>query len=271
MSGTDRQIESHETVCANGMPAFVAKPAGQGPYPIVILIHERYGLVPHTRDLAKKCASDGFFVVASNYFFKHPDQKALNAGDGRYPMSDEESIGYINASLQVAAKDPAADISRVAVAGYCQTGRHPLVYAAQAKIAAAVVWYGAAAKREWPVSDTNSRPMEEMIAALDCPVFGAFGSADHIISNDDVLRFRNALEQHKKSYDIHVYPDAPHGWLNDTMPGRYRAPQADAGWADQQIFLQRVFSGEYKPGKVSWRFRGAFSSDYDFAKNKRLE
>jgi carboxymethylenebutenolidase len=253
------------------MPAFVAKPAGQGPYPIVILIHERYGLVPHTRDLAKKCASDGFFVVASNYFFKHPDQKALNAGDGRYPMSDEESIGYINASLQVAAKDPAADISRVAVAGYCQTGRHPLVYAAQAKIAAAVVWYGAAAKREWPVSDTNSRPMEEMIAALDCPVFGAFGSADHIISNDDVLRFRNALEQHKKSYDIHVYPDAPHGWLNDTMPGRYRKPQAEAGWAAQQRFLTAVFSGGFDKGAVRWRFECDSAPDYDYSKNVRME
>jgi carboxymethylenebutenolidase len=271
MSGTDRQIETQETVCANGMPAFVAKPAGQGPFPVVILIHERYGLVPHTRDLAKKCASDGFLVVASNYFFKHPDQKALNAGDGRYPMTDAESIDYINASLEVAAKNSAADMSKIAVAGYCQTGRHPLVYAAQAKIAAAVVWYGAASKREWAVNDTNARPMEEMIAALDCPVFGAFGAADHIISNDDVIRFRNALERHNKSYDIHVYKDAPHGWLNDTMPGRYRAPQADAGWADQQIFLKRVFSGGYKPDEVSCRFDSTFSSNYDFDKNKRLE
>ncbi len=271
MSGTDRQIEMQDLVCSNGMPAFLAKPAGEGPYPVVILIHERYGLVPHTRDLAKKCASDGFLVVASNYFFKHPDQKALNAGDGRYPMTDAESIAYINVSLEAASKNPAADMSRVAVAGYCQTGRHPLVYAAQAKISAAVVWYGAASKREWEVNDTNARRMEDMIAALDCPVFGAFGAADHIISNDDVLRFRNALEKHNKSYDIHIYKDAPHGWLNDTMPGRYRAPQADAGWADQQIFLKRVFSGGYKRDEVSWRFDSAFASDYDFLKNLRLE
>ena len=92
MSGTDRQIDTKEIVCDNGMPAFMARPAGAGPYPVVILIHERYGLVPHTRDLAKKCASDGFLVVAANYFFKHPDQKALNAGDARYDMTDAESI-----------------------------------------------------------------------------------------------------------------------------------------------------------------------------------
>src|SRR6478672_13384930 len=163
MSGTDRQVETQEVVCRGGMPAFVAHPAAAGRYPVVALIHERYGLVPHTRDLAKKCASDGFVVIASNYFYKHPDQKALNAGDARYPMSDAESIDYINASLEAVAKMSAADMSQVAVAGYCQTGRHPLVYAAQAKIAAAVVWYGAASKREWDVSKTNSRPLEDLI------------------------------------------------------------------------------------------------------------
>jgi carboxymethylenebutenolidase len=271
MSGSDREIESREIVCSNGMPAFLAKPAGAGPYPVVILIHERYGLVPHTLDLAKKCASDGFLVVAANYFFMHPDRKALNAGDDRYDMTDAESIDYVNAAIEAASKDKSADMSRVAVAGYCQTGRHPLVYAAQAKITAAVVWYGACSKREWEVSKTNGRRLEEIIEALDCPVFGAFGAADHIISNDDVQRFRNTLEKYSKSYDIHVYKDAPHGWLNDTMPGRYRAPQADAGWADQQTFLKRVFSGGYKSDEVSWRFDSTFASDYDFAKNKRLE
>lgn len=264
-------IETQQIVCPGGMPTFLARPAGTSRYPVVVLIHERYGLVAHTLDLAKRCARDGFLVIAGNFFYKHPDQKALNAGDSRYPITDAEAVLHIKDALTAAEKHPAADMSKVAVAGYCQTGRHPLVFAAENKISAAVVWYGAASKREWPVSDTNSRPMEDIIAAVDCPVFGAFGAADHIISIDDVRRFRDTLEKHKKSYDIHVYADAPHGWLNDTMPGRYRAPQADAGWADQQLFLKRVFSGEYKPERVSWRFDSDIGSDYDFAKNKRLE
>src|SRR3954467_15150744 len=113
MSGTDRQVETQEIVSSNGMPAFLAKPAGAGPYPVVILIHERYGLVPHTRDLAKKCASDGFLVVAANYFYKHPDQKGLNAGDERYPMTDAESIDYVNAAIEAASRNAAADMSKV--------------------------------------------------------------------------------------------------------------------------------------------------------------
>jgi carboxymethylenebutenolidase len=93
-----------------------------------------------------------------------------------------------------------------------------LVFAAEIPIQAAVVWYGAASKREWVVNERQPRPLEEVIAKVPCPVFGAFGEADHIISLDDVRRFRNCLEDHRKSYHIRVYKGAPHGWLNDTMP-----------------------------------------------------
>ena len=42
-------------------------------------------------------------------------------------------------------------------------------------------------------------PIEELIAQVACPVLGIFGEADHIISIDDVLRFRNCLEKAKKT------------------------------------------------------------------------
>ena len=88
---------------------------------------------------------------------------------------------------------------------------------------------------------------------------------------DDVQHFRNILEKHRKSYDIHVYKGAPHGWLNDTMPGRYRKEQAEAGWAAQQRFLTRVLSPDYGNDVVEWSFECAFSRDYDFSKNVRME
>ena len=87
---------------------------------------------------------------------------------------------------------------------------------------------------------------------------------------DDVLRFRNCLEANKKSYDIHIYRGAPHGWLNDTMPGRYRKTEAEAGWAAQQRFLAEVFSGQWD-GVVRWQFASDSGKDYDFSKNVRME
>ncbi len=112
------------------------------------------------------------------------------------------------------------DLRKIAVAGFCQTGRHPLLFAAAAPDPGGrgVVWR--AAPREWEVTKVQPEPLDKIIAALPCPVFGAFGSDDHLISVPDVCRFRNSLESHNRSYEIHLYAGAPHGWLNDTMPGR---------------------------------------------------
>jgi carboxymethylenebutenolidase len=273
MASVAREIDvaSESITCENGMPAFLAYPAGGGKFPTIVLMHERYGLVKHTRDQAMRCARDGFAVIAPNFFFKHGDQRKLNAGEARYDITDPESVALIKAAVGTLKKCRSADLKRLAVAGYCQTGRHPLVFAAEVAISAAVVWYGAASKREWEVNPLQPKPLDQVIAAISCPVFGAFGEADHIISLDDVRRFRDCLERHRKSYDIHVYEGAPHGWLNDTMPGRYRKAEAEAGWAAQQRFLTDVFAGVYDSSSVRWRFACDSGRDYDFSKNVRLE
>jgi len=264
-------VRSEMIQCPGGMPAFLARPDGAGRFPVVILMHERYGLVQHAKDLAERCARDGYVVLAPNFFYRHPDQKQLNAGDSRYDLTDPESVELLKAAVAAVERTGGADLSKLAVAGYCQTGRHPLIFAAEVKIQAVVVWYGAASKREWEVNKLQPRALDDVIAAVDCPVFGAFGSDDHIISIDDVRRLRDALEQHKKAYEMHLYAGAPHGWLNDTMPGRYRKAQADAAWAAQQRFLREVFGGEWPSDCVRWRFDSEFGTDYDFSKNRRQE
>jgi carboxymethylenebutenolidase len=79
------------------------------------------------------------------------------------------------------------------------------------------------------------------------------------------------LAARKKSFGIRVYPDAPHGFLNDTMPGRYRQPQSDAAWNQIASFLRSVFAGEWKKDRATWRFEADSALDYDFAKMKRWE
>jgi carboxymethylenebutenolidase len=265
-------LETAEIVCANGMPAFLACPKdAQGPLPVVVLMHERYGLVQHTRDQAMRCARDGYFVLAPNFFFRHSDQAALNKGDSRYDMTDPDSVELMDAALAAIGKDSRADMGRVAVAGYCQTGRHPLIYASQRDIKLVVIWYGAASKREWEINARQPEALDTVIARVKCRVFAAFGALDHIISIDDVTRLRNAFEASRLSYHVAVYAGAPHGWLNDTMPGRYRKAQAEAGWDAQQKFLAERLKGDGAPDLVSWRFESDINADYDFSKNKRLE
>jgi carboxymethylenebutenolidase len=66
-----------------------------------------------------------------------------------------------------------------------------------------------------------------------------------------------------------MYPDLPHGWLNDTMPGRFRSAQARETFELIVSWLNSTMSAE--PARtVSWRFTSTIAGDYDFASNTRL-
>ncbi|HZD63127.1 MAG TPA: hypothetical protein VE200_10075, partial [Xanthobacteraceae bacterium] len=70
---------------------------------------------------------------------------------------------------------------------------------------------------------------------------------------------------------IHVYRDAPHGWLNDTMRGRYRRAQAEAAWAHQRAFLQTVLAPAHDRSSRIQRYAADIAVDYDFSRNVRQE
>ena len=266
------EIITRTMTCAGGLPAFLAIPAAlAAPAPAVVLMHERYGFVRHTRELAERFARDGFVCIAPDCFFRHPDQAALHAGDSRYDITDDEAAEHLETAVTVLEGMDEVARDCIAVKGVCQTGRHPLILAARRRIAAALVWYGAAQDREWQVSDLYPEPLDNVIARIDCPVLGMFGEADHMISLDHVRGFRDCLERHRKSYAIHVFRDAAHGWLNDTMPGRYHREQAEAAWAVQRDFLRDVLSPAGDRTAVRWRFVCDSRADYDFSKNVRLE
>ena len=264
-------IATRTDCCGGELPAFLAIPATNLKAPAIVLMHERYGLVQHTRDLAQRFARDGFVCIAPDFFHKHPDQAALHRGDAGYDMTDPEAMAYLEVAIAELTALPQVDASKIAVKGVCQTGRHPLVLAAQQPIAAALVWYGAASQREWQISPRYPRPLDEIIAAVECPVLGIFGEADHVISLADVRRLRDCLDRHDKSYTIKVYADAPHGWLNETMPGPYRREQAEAAWALQLAFLARVLDRSYDRARRIQVYECDHSADYDFAKNVRME
>lgn len=267
-----QKIETREIVCKNGMPAYLAIPAGTGKVPAVIMMHERYGYVKHPRDVAERFAREGYIGIAPNMFFKHPDQAKLNRGDDHYDMTDPESVEYVAATLEALKSETSrADMTKVAAMGVCQTGRHPLAAAAELPLAAALVWYGAASAKNFAVNHMYPRPLEDLIAQIKCPIHGVFGETCHTQPVEDVRTFRNILEKHKKIFKILVMADAPHGFLNDTMPGRYRKPQAEAAWASQSAFLKHVFSPNFDPSRLVQQYEADISATYDFTKNVRLE
>jgi len=236
----------------------------------VIILHERYGLVQHTLDLAQRLAGDGYVALAPDLFSRWPgDREALRRGEARVTLPDDEVAAVIDRAIDFVK--PRA--TRIALMGVCQSGRYPIVVASRrGDLAACVIFYGGAQERDWRSSDLQPRPMADMLRALAAPALFVFAERDHTISLDDVRRVRDALEDGRRSYRMKVFAGMPHGFLNDTMPGRYRPKEAAQAWDVLNAFLADVFGGRWPgPGQVRWEFQSAAAVDYDFKRNVRLE
>ncbi len=257
----------------SGITAFRALPRAKGKRPAVIFLHERYGIVQHTRDLTVKLAQAGYVGLAPDLFSRFTgDKKVLERGEVRVELRDDEVLQDLGEAIDYLKKLDSVDASRIAIIGVCQTGRQSLLLAAYRKdLSSCAVFYGAAGGKEWTTDEYRPETIESLIGKLSRPVLGVFGEADHIISVDDVLRFRGCLEQQKKGYHVRLYQDAPHGWLNDTMPGRYRKEAAIDAWKLLLSFLKKTFGNGWDRNRVLWTFESDFSPEYDFKKNVRLE
>ena len=255
-----------------GMSAVRALPKAKGKRPGVILLHERYGIDQHTKDLTVKLAKAGFVGFAPDLFHRFTgDRKAVLRGDQRVELTDQGVLEDLNAAVAYLQKSNYVDGSRLAIIGVCQSGRQALLLPAnRSDISGAVVLYGAIGGKEWLANDLRPTPIEDLIAKVNCPVLGIFGEADHIISIDDVLRFRNCLERERKNYHVRLYRDAPHGWLNDTMPGRYRKEAAKDAWALIISFLKKCFAEGWDKERIFSTFESDYSVHYDFTKNVRM-
>lgn len=270
MPGTDRQTVTF----GSGGEGVLFLPAGDARVGAVIILHERYGLVQHTLDLAQKLADDGYLALAPNLFAGWPgDQEALKRGQVRVVLPDPEVGGQINHGIDFLKRHPRVEPSRITLMGVCQSGRYPMVVGSERDdLAACVVFYGASQGRDWEVTELQPRGMREMITGLRPPGLFIFGEADHTISIEDVRRVREALEEGGRSYRMRVFAGMPHGWLNDTMPGRYRPAEAEEAWALLLDFLEDVATRRWPgPGRVRWEFHSDIATDYDFTRNVRLE
>ena len=264
-------LEEHRT--ASGMSVWVARPEADGPRPAVMWLHERYGVVQHPKDMAERLADAGYVGVCPDLFHRFDgDLAALARGEARVEIRDDEALADLDEAVAFLRGLDCVRSDAIGIIGVCQTGRQPMLYAAHRNdVAAVVALYGGVDGPNWRPTPEQPAPASELVAALNCPALGLFGEADHVISVESIRAFRDAFERAGKSYRIRVYPDAPHGWFNDTMPGRYRPDATAAAWEEILAFFDAAFSGGWRPGRVVWEFVSDISPDYDYAKNVRLE
>src|SRR5262245_7167689 len=136
---------------APGIAAVRALPKANGKRPAVIILHERYGIDQHTKDLTVKLAQTGLVGLAPDLFHRFTgDRKALQKGQARVDLRDDEALEDLNAVVDYLKKLNNGDEASIGIIGVCQTGRQPLLLAANRKdIAGIVVLYGAIGGKEW--------------------------------------------------------------------------------------------------------------------------
>ena len=231
------------------LPAYLARPQGDGPFPVVLVISEIFGLHAYVTDVCRRLALEGYAAIAPAFFVRVEDpapltdmariQQIVAQAPYEQVMGDvEAALAYIDGRLW-------ADADKIGVTGWCWGGK--VVWQACARFArlrAGVACYGRLAPAPNATAEqiTAGSPWPVDLAAdLRCPVLGLYGEADQGIPVASVRAMQDALARAGKS-DSHIelYPDAPHGFHADYRDS-YRAGPAADGWARLlRLFAERL-------------------------------
>lgn len=250
---------------ASGMRVWHARPDTGDPRPAVLLLHERYGPVPYSFDAIEKLAGDGFVACVYDMFHRYQgDRRPIEQAQARVDPTDDEALADLDETIAYLRKLPYVDGDRIGMAGFCLSGRTPLVYAAaRDDVSAIAVFHGGIYPRDYEASMPGQQTVAGLIPRLSCPVLGGFGEHDNLVPLENVRRFRGELERHGRSFEIRVFANVPHAWLNHTTDA-YRKREADEAWAMMVRFFTEVFDGTWD-GQTVARFQADPSIAFDFA------
>ncbi len=187
--------------------AYVVYPEVSQKAPVVLLIHEIFGLSDWARSMADDIAAMGYIVIAPDLLSgdgpngggtsAFPDQQAvIKAVSGLNPDTVNADL---DATADYALKFPAAN-GKLAVVGFCWGGGKSFAFATQRKdLSAAFVFYG-------------PPPPADAMKNITAPVYGFYGGADARISAT-VPTAKDEMAAAGKKYDPVTYPDAGHGFM----------------------------------------------------------
>ncbi|MCE7795012.1 dienelactone hydrolase family protein [Sphingobium sufflavum] len=215
------------------LPLFVARPKGGKPAPVIVVVHEIFGVHEWVKDICRRLAKAGYYAVAPDLFAragdatKVADMKQLSATIVS-PTPDAQVLADIDA-LYAWAGAHGGDARRRGITGFCWGGRIVWLYAAHsAHLDAGVAFYGRLNSQP-----TALQPQSALgtAAALHAPVLGQYGGKDRGIPLTDVEAMRAKLTETGKSPPsaITVYPEAEHGFMADYRPS-YHEQAAAAAW-----------------------------------------
>lgn len=214
--------------------AWLVYPERSDNAPVVIVIHEIYGLTDWIRAVADQLAAEGFIAIAPDFLSgKGPDGKgtsSVSRDDARRLIRDlswSEIVRRLDATAQFATSLPAAT-SRYGTVGFCWGGGTSFRYATeQADLDAAIVYYGVS-------------PDTEKLGDIEAPVLGLYGGDDNRV-NSTIPEAETEMKRLGKRYEYELYNGAGHAFLrNQAGQSGANLKAAQKAWPRMVRFLKET-------------------------------
>lgn len=212
---------------AGKMKGLLARPAAEGKFPAVVVIHENRGLNPYIADVARRLAVDGFLALAPDALTPlggYPGNDDEGRAMQRKRDGEEMTQDFIAAARWVDTHK--LSTGKVGAVGFCFGGG--MVYQLAVRlpdvIDAGVPYYG----RQPAVRDVPKikAPLQIHNASLDKRILAGAPA------------FEKAMKEHDKTFESFIYEDANHGFHNDTTP-RYDEADAKLAWERTVAFFKK--------------------------------
>jgi carboxymethylenebutenolidase len=216
------------------VPAYRAQPKGKTHLPVVIVVHEIFGVHEHIADVCRRFAKQGYLAIAPEFFTRQGDPKA-------YPsiqqlneqvvskVPDSQVLSDIDQAIKWAGEH-GGDPKRAGIVGFCWGGRISWLYAEHnPNLKAAVAFYGRLVGNKTEMTPNN--PLD-LASQLKVPVLGLYGRQDQSIPQDTLEQMKQALANDPppaSNSQFVVYDDAGHAFFADYRPS-YRKADAEDGW-----------------------------------------
>ena len=217
------------------IPAYRAMPDKKnGKFPVVLVIHEIFGVHEWIQDVCRRFAKEGYMAIAPALYARQGDVKDLKEPRelNRQIFSkipDTQSVSDLDATVAWASSN-GGNTKKLSITGFCWGGRIVWMYAAHnPNVDAGAAWYGRVTPTpNSPVNEAQPKTPIDYAKDLKVPVIGFYGGLDRGIPVDSVQRMQDELKKGKSGSEIMIYPNADHGFHADYRPSYNKEASQDA-------------------------------------------